>query len=194
MNGERQSYGWKIQNRDWDSRIEAGKTLVVTIIFEVSSNLKGEMSVEEYADYFVRNYIEVTGTSKTSKNRNGEIINNGNASLTLKSNEQEIKSFTIQEDLDYVSSDPNEKQYIIDIYNETDKDFQKIRGNIYLEGENSKLLEVSPSEITCNNGNNATFLIPFWTELPAKQKITIYIMVYTEEKDFIPKIVMAATV
>ena len=151
------------------------------------------MPVLEYAEYFVRNYIEVTGTTKTSRNRNGEIITNGRATLTLKENEQEIKNFTVQEDLDYISSNPNEKQYIIDIYNDTDMDFQKIRGNIYL-GDKNKLLEISPSEITCVHGDNATFLIPFWIEFPAKEKITIYIMVYTEDENFIPEIAMAATV
>lgn len=193
MDGEKCSDGWVIENSSWDTRSLPNEKIIVTIIFEVESDLQSEMTVDEYAEYFVKNYIKVTGSCKNAKTRNGEIIKNNNAELTLNSNEQEIKNFTIVEDLDFDSPLLDEKQYIVDVYNDTDYDFSKIRGNIYY-GNGNKLMEVSPSEITCNHGNNSTFELPFWINLPSKEKITFYFIIKTTEENFIPDIIMSGTV
>ena len=193
MNGDKTSYGWIIKNSDWDNRIDVGEEIVTTIIFEVSSDLPSTMTPEEYAQYFTENNIKVSGTSVGNNNRKGKIVKKGNAELTLKENELEIQNITVKKDTSYKVDDPNERQYIIDISNDTDKDFVEVRGNVFL-GDNNKLLEASPSEITCQHGNNSTFVLPFWMQISAHQNATIYLIIYTEDDNFIPDIVMSATV
>ena len=192
MNGEKRSDGWVIVNSKWDNRVEPEEKLVVTVIFEVKDNLQSKMSIQEYSKYFVENYIKVTGSSRTANMRKGEIVKNNNSELSLKSDEQELKNFTVNEDLEFVPTIPNEKQYIIDVYNDTENDFSKIRGNIYL-GDKTELLEVSPSEILSNHKDDSTFELPFWVEIPAKEKLTFYIIVQTEDENFNPDITLSAT-
>ena len=151
------------------------------------------MTDTEYAQYYVENYIKVFGSYRTSNDRKGEIIKNNKAELTLKTNEQQLKNITIQEDLDFALNNKGEKQYIIDVYNDTENNFEKVRGNIYL-GEENELLEVSPSEITSNHSDNSTFELPFWVEFPAESRLTFYIIIKTTKEDFIPDIVMSATI
>lgn len=191
MNGEKQDYGWIIKNRDWNLKVNENGKIVVTIIFKVD-DLPDGTSKEEYADYFVRNYIKVTGTTKTSDMRNGEIVSNGKAELTLRENEERLQNVVVQRDNEYSSSNPNEKKYIIDIYNDTEFDLKNIRANVYL-GENTKFLEASPSEIVCNNNDNVTVLFPFWINIPRNSKITVYLIVETEDKNYIPEIIAVAT-
>ena len=193
MSGERTDYGWIIENSDWDNRIGIGCSAIVTIIFEVSSDLQSTMTVEEYAQYFTENYIKISGTSISNNDGNGDVIKKGNALLTLNENELEVSNISIKKDESYKVDNPNERQYIVDIYNDTDMDFIKVRANVYL-GNNNKLLEVSPSEIICEHTDNSTFVLPFWVQIPAYQKATIYIIIETEDENFIPDIVMVATV
>ena len=168
-----------------DNRVEKNGKLVVTIIFEVKENLESEMTVDEYSKYFMENKIKVTGSCRTADMRKGKVIKNNNSELTLKDNEEELNNFTVTEDLDYKPDDKNERQYIVEIFNETGNDFSKIRGNIYL-GDENELLEVSPSEIISNHKNNSTFELPFWIEIPAKEKLTFYIIVQTTDENFAP--------
>ena len=150
------------------------------------------MSQEEYLNYFMKNNIKITGSSRTANNRKGKSLKNNNSELTLKPDEEELKNFTITEDLEYKQKYSNERQYIVDINNDTENNYSKIRGNIFL-GEKNKLLEVSPSEIMCSHNDNATFELPFWVELPAKSKLTFYIIVQTDEENFNPDITLSAT-
>ena len=75
-----------IKNTDWDNRIEPRGSVTITIIFTVSDNVKETTTFEEYAKYYVENYIKVSGTL-TKLNQEGETITNGKASLTLKESE-----------------------------------------------------------------------------------------------------------
>lgn len=190
MNGEKRSDGWVIVNSKWDNRVETKGKLVVTVIFEVKEDVKDKMSVEEYSKYFVENYIKVTGSNRTANMRKGEIIKNNNSELTLKPNEQELKNFTVNEDLEFVPSIPNERQYIVDVFNNSDTTISKVRGNIYL-GEDSELLEISPCEIISNHKKDATFELPFWVQIPPNQKLTFYIIVKTLDSDFSPDIIIS---
>ena len=178
-----------IKNTEWDNKIETGGSVTVTIIFTVDQNV-GDVS--EYAKYFVENYIKATG-SLDEPNREGKIITNGNASLTLKETEIEITNFTIKLDSSYETEIENEKQYIIDITNDTEYDFIKVRANVYL-GKENKLLEVSPSEITCQKETNTSFELPFWMEIPKNTTTSIYLMIITNDEKFIPEIVMSAEI
>ena len=187
--GKREDGYRVIKNTEWDNRIETGGSVTVTIIFTVDQNV-GDVS--EYAKYFVENYIKATA-SLDEPNREGKIITNGNAVLTLKESEIEITNFTIKLDSSYETEIENEKQYIIDITNDTEYDFIKVRANVYLGTEN-KLLEVSPSEITCQNKTNASFELPFWMEIPKDTTTSIYLMIITNDEKFIPEIVMSAEI
>ncbi len=187
--GKREDGYTVIKNTEWDNRIETGGSVTVTIIFTVDQNV-GDVS--EYAKYYVENYIKATGSLK-EPNREGKIITNGNASLTLKESEIEITNFTIKLDSSYETEIENEKQYIIDITNDTEYDFIKVRANVYL-GKENKLLEVSPSEITCQNETNTSFELPFWMEIPKNTTTSIYLMIITKDDKFIPEIVMSAEI
>ncbi len=187
--GKREDGYRVIKNTEWDNRIETGGSVTVTIIFTVDQNV-GDVS--EYAKYFVENYIKATG-SLDEPNREGKIITNGNASLTLKESEIEITNFTIKLDSSYETEIENEKQYIIDITNDTEYDFIKVRANVYL-GKENKLLEVSPSEITCQKETNTSFELPFWMEIPKNTTTSIYLMIITNDEKFIPEIVMSAEI
>ena len=181
-----------IKNTEWDNRIEKGGSVTVTIIFSVSEEVESTMTIEEYAQYFVENYIKVSGTI-TEPNREGEIITNGNATLSIKESEIQVKNFSIKLDPSYNTEIENERQYIIDITNDTEYDFKKVRANVYL-GKDNKMLEVSPSEITCINKTNTTFELPIWMQIQKNQTVSIYIMVIAEDKNFIPDIVLAAEI
>ena len=181
-----------IKNTEWDNRIEKGGSVTVTIIFSVSEEVESTMTIEEYAQYFVENSIKVSGTI-TEPNREGEIITNGNAMLSIKESEIQVKNFSIKLDPSYNTEIENERQYIIDITNDTEYDFKKVRANVYL-GKDNKMLEVSPSEITCINKTNTTFELPIWMQIQKNQTVSIYIMVIAEDKNFISDIVLAAEI
>ena len=135
-----------IRNTKWDNRIEKGGLVTVTIIFSVNLDKEDTMTAEEYAKYYVENYIKVSGRL-TKPDREGDIIKKGNASLTLRKSEIQVTNFNIRLNPSYETEIENERQYIIDITNDTDYDFKKVRANVYL-GDDNILLEVSPSEIT----------------------------------------------
>ena len=187
--GKREDGYTVIKNTEWDNRIEPGGSVTVTVIFTVNQSV-GDVS--EYAKYYVENYIKAIG-SLDEPNREGKIITNGNASLTLKESEIEITNFTIRLDSSYETEIENEKQYIIDITNDTEYDFIKVRANVYL-GKENELLEVSPSEITCHNETNASFELPFWITIPKDTTTSIYLMIITNDEKFIPEIVMSAEI
>ena len=181
-----------IKNTEWDNKIEKGGSVTVTIIFTVSEEVESTMTIEEYAQYFVENSIKVSGTI-TEPNREGEIITNGNATLSIKESEIQVKNFSIKLDPSYNTEIENERQYIIDITNDTEYDFKKVRANVYL-GKDNKMLEVSPSEITCINETNTSFELPFWMQIPKNTTTSIYIMVIAKDKNFVPDIVLAAEI
>ncbi len=190
--GEKEDGYRVIKNTDWDNRIEPGGSVTITIIFTVSEAVEDKMTIEEYAQYFIENSIKVSGTI-TELNREGEIIKNGEALLSLKESEIQITNFSVTLDKSYKTEVENERQYIIDITNDTDYDFIKVRANVYL-GKDNKMLEVSPSEITCINETNTSFELPFWIQIPKNTTTSIYIMVIAKDKNFIPDIVLAAEI
>ena len=190
--GEKEDGYRIIKNTEWDNRIEKGGSVTVTIIFIVNLDVENKMTVEEYAKYFVENYIKVSG-SLAEPNRKGEIITNGKASLTLKDSEIKVTNFTIKLDPSYKTEIENERLYILDITNDTEFDFIKVRANVYI-GEENELLEVSPSEITCQNGTNTSFELPLWVQLPKGQTTRIYLMIIAKDENFIPDIVMSAEI
>ena len=192
IDGIREDDGWLLSNSNWDSRIEPGKTVIVTITIMVTSeDLPNEMTVEEYAKYYVEHCIEVSGDYK-EENRDGNIIRNGNASLSLKESEVEVTNFAFQENKEYESKQQNEKQYILNITNDSNSKYIKIRVNI-ATGTN-KVLEVSPSEITCDHGDNVTFELASWTQIGEGETISIYVAMLIQEENFNPDIVVAATI
>lgn len=147
IDGTREDDGWLLSNSNWDSRIESEETVIVTITFMITSeDLPNGMSLEEYAKYYVEHSIEVSGDYK-EENRDGNIIQKGNASLSLRESEVEVTNFTFQENTEYEPKQQNEKQYILNVTNDSNSKYIKIRANIDI-GTN-KLLEVSPSEIIC---------------------------------------------
>ena len=157
--GEKEDGYRIIKNTKWDNRLKKGGFVTITIIFTVNLDQEEKMTAEEYAKYFVENYIKASGTLD-EPHREGKIITNGNASLTLRESEIEVTNFTIKLDPTYETEIENERQYIVDITNDTEYDFLKIRANVYL-GEENQLMEVSPSEITCQNKTNTSFELPY---------------------------------
>ena len=192
IDGKRIDDGWIITNNNCDERIEPGEKVNVTIIFEISSELPSSIPIEEYVQNFLDNSIEIT-CSTTKKDEEGIVIKKGNAKLTLEESEVEIKNYSVKLDSEYVEQNPNEKMYVLTINNDTENDYLIIRGNIYL-GANSKILEVSPSVVTCDHIDNATFTLPLWVQAPKGTSLQIYIMIRTTEKNFVPDIVLAATI
>ena len=186
----REDDGWVIDNSSWDNRIEPNQDVIFTINFYVSDDLQSEMTPEEYAEYFIKNFIKVSGTGTIKPDREGEIITNKNASLTLKKTEVEIKSFEIEENNLFESDIPNEKQYILTINNTTNMDLSRIRVNIYIGNEN-KLLEATPSEIVCEHGTNITFELPSWIQISSGESALVYFMITSEDENFIPDVVVA---
>ena len=181
---------WVLDNSNWDNRIEPGDDVIFTIIFYVSDDLQSDMTYKEYAEYFIKNFTKLSGTRLTNPDREGEIITNGEASLTLKQSEVEIKSFKLEENYLYESDIPNEKQYILTINNTTNNDFTRIRVNLYL-GSKNKVLEVTPSEIVCEHSTNITFELPSWIQISSGESALVYFMITSEDEDFIPDIVVA---
>lgn len=186
----REDDGWVIDNSSWDNRIEPNQDVIFTINFYVSDDLQSEMTPEEYAEYFVKNFIKVSGTGTIKPDREGEIITNKNASLTLKESEVEIKSLKIEKNNLFESDIPNEKQYILTINNTTNMDISRIRVNIYIGNEN-KLLEATPSEIVCEHGTNITFELPSWIQISSGESALVYFMITSEDENFIPDVVVA---
>ena len=186
----REDDGWVIDNSSWDNRIEPNQDVIFTINFYVSDDLQSEMTPEEYAEYFVKNFIKVSGTGTIKPDREGEIITNKNASLTLKESEVEIKSLKIEKNNLFESDIPNEKQYILTINNITNMDLSRIRVNIYIGNEN-KLLEATPSEIVCEHGTNITFELPSWIQISSGESALVYFMITSEDENFIPDVVVA---
>lgn len=190
-NGERTDYGYVLNNFNWDNRIESKGTTIISIIFQVDSSVESLMTVEEYANYFVRNYIKISGKLIANMNREGTIINNGKATLTLQENEIQVTNFVFEENKEYVPDSPNKKQYILTINNVSDINYLKIRINIYL-GTNNTFSEVSPNEILCKNSTNVTIVLPAWLEVESGKAASIYITVVTSEENFTPDIIIAA--
>ncbi len=186
----RENDGWLIDNSNWDNRLEPGDDVIFTINFYVSDDLQSEMTYEEYAEYFIRNFIKATGTILTDTDRDGEIITSGNASLTLKQSEVEIKDFKLEENLLYESNIPNEKQYILTINNTTNYEYSRIRANVYL-GPKNTLLEVTPSEIVCEHSTNINFELPSWMQISSNESILVYFMIIAEDESFLPDIAIA---
>ena len=54
------------------------------------------MTKDEYAKYFLENYVKIFGVSKIKINRKGEAVTNGNATLTLKQGEKEGKAIYLK--------------------------------------------------------------------------------------------------
>ena len=186
----REDDGWVIDNSSWDNRMEPNQDIIFTINFYVSDDLQSEMTPEEYAEYFVKNFIKISGTGTIKPDREGEIITNKNASLTLKESEVEIKSLKIEKNNLFESDIPNEKQYILTINNTTNMDLSRIRVNIYIGNEN-KLLEATPSEIVCEHGTNITFELPSWIQISSGESALVYFMITSEDENFIPDVVVA---
>ena len=183
---------WTLDYSSWDNRIDAGKKLVLNIIFRVT-DLDNSMTKEEYAKYFLENYVKISGISKIKMNRKGEIIEKENATLTLKPGEGEIKTFELEENLDYEPTNQNEKQYILNIYNNSDDYYSELRVNMCIENVKT-LIDISPSEVLCQHSNNVTFEIPTWISLTNSTAVSVYITVITEDGTFNPDIVVSALV
>ena len=193
IDGKRTDGAWIIKNSNWDERIEKGGKINVTIIFEVSNELSGTELIEEYVQDFLKKSIEITCSTKREYDNGKDVIKEGNATLTLNDSEMQIKNYSMQKDVNYSTSNPDERMYVLTLNNDTDSDFLAIRGNIYLGTEN-KMLEVSPSAITCTNVTNTTFILPAWIQVAKGSSLTLYFMINTKNDNFIPNIVLAATI
>ena len=178
----REDNSWVLNNTKWDSRIEPGGTVILNITFQVDLNLDNSMTPEEYAKYFTRNHITISANTKEEVEREGTIITNGNATLTLNENEEELKDFKIEKNINYIPETENEIQYILTIYNNSDKDYYRIRVNMYLE--NIVLKEISPIEVICNNINSITFKVARDVELERNKAVSVYITLISENDNF----------
>ncbi len=192
IDAKKENNNWILDYSSWDNRIEAGKKLFLNIIFRVN-DLDNSMSKEEYAKYFLENFVQISGISKIKINRKGEAVTNGNATLTLKQNEEEIKTFDFEENLDYEPNSQNEKQYILNIYNKSDNDYYELRVNMFTGTENI-LIGISPYEVVCQHIDNVTFEIPTWIYLTKDTAVSVYITVVTENNTFNPDIVVTGLV
>ena len=63
IDGTKEGNSWILDYSSWDNRIDAGKELFVNIIFRVK-DLNNSMSKEEYAKYFLENFVQISGISK----------------------------------------------------------------------------------------------------------------------------------
>ena len=170
-----------------------GKKLILNIIFQVR-DLDNSMTKEEYAKYFLKNYVKIFGISKIKIDRKGEIITNGNATLTLKQGEKEVKTFEIEENMDYESSNPNEKQYILNIYNKSNNLYSDLRVNMFTKNDNISLIDISPSEVICEHSESITFEIPTWIYITNDTAISVYITVITNNGTFNPDIIVTSLI
>ncbi len=152
------------------------------------------MTKDEYAKYFLENYVKIFGVSKIKINRKGEAVTNGNATLTLKQGEKEVKTFDIEENLDYEPNNPNEKQYILNIYNKSNNLYSDIRVNIFTGNEDISLIDISPSEVICEHSESITFEIPTWIYITNDTAISVYITVITNNSTFNPDIIVTSLV
>ncbi len=184
--------GWILKNTIWDNRIDAGGKLVINITFMVTGSPENSMTQEEYADYFVRNHIKISSDVNKELERDGKIITNGKATLTLSEKEEEITDFTLEVKKDYVPSTENEKQYILTIYNNTNYDYTNVRVNVYLG--NGVLINLSPSEIICQHKEDVTFKIPIDIILEREKAVSVYITINSKDSNFVPKAVIAGEI
>ncbi len=178
----REDNSWVLNNTKWDSRIEPGGTVILNITFQVDLSLSNSMTPEEYAKYFTKNHITISANTKEEVEREGIIITNGNATLTLNDNEEELKDFKIEKNINYIPETENEKQYILTINNNSDKDYFRIRVNMYLE--NVTLVGISPIEVICNNINSITFKVARDVELEKNKAVSVYITIISEDDNF----------
>ncbi len=185
--------GWILTASEENSVVEESGTLKVSITFDVIDNLEDSMSIYEYADYFVRNFIVVSGSNKPKTEQGGTIIENGNAKLTLEQFEKEVKSFTIERNLNYISTIQNEKQYILTINNQTTGNYRGVRANIYYGLEN-QLESITPTEIIYEHDTNCTIETPIWVQIEPNGKTLIYINIILEDENFVPDVVVAALI
>ena len=193
ITGERIDNAWLIRNLNGDEIIEAGGEVEITIIFEISDNLPSTINIEDYIENFLNSSIEITCSYNENTNNDLNVVKKGKAKLTLEKSEIEIKNFNIKVNLNYSTEIPDEKMYMLTINNDTDNDFVSIRGNIYLGTEN-KILEVSPSEVTCFNKEDVTFILPNWVNVPKGESLILYFMIIEKDDSFIDNIVLAATI
>ena len=193
ITGERIDNAWLIRNLNGDEIIEAGGEVEITIIFEISDNLPSTINIEDYIENFLNSSIEITCSYNENTNNDLNVVKKGKAKLTLEKSEIEIKNFNIKVNLNYSTEIPDEKMYMLTINNDTDNDFVSIRGNIYLGTEN-KILEVSPSEVTCFNTEDVTFILPNWVNVPKGESLILYFMIIEKDDSFIDNIVLAATI
>ena len=192
VDAERQGNSWVLNNLIWDDRIEAGGKLTVNITFQVERDLDNSMSIEEYADYFVNHFITISVNTNPSGDKEGKIVKNGNATLILHENEIEVKDFVLEKNKAFTPSLPNETQYILTVYNNSNNNYSKIRANIYLG--NSSLLGISPSEIVCEHATSTTFKVPVGISLEKDKAVSVYITIRTEDSTFVPDVVVATFV
>ncbi len=190
IDAEKQQDNWIINNKPWDGRIEAGGRLIVNITFRISLDENETMTTKEYAEYFVKNHIKISADTEERPGKQGNIITSGKATLTLDDREEEIKDYIFEENKLYNSENSNEKQYILTVYNKTGKIYSDIRANMYI-GE-AMLLDVSPSEVICDNIDNITFETPFEVQLGDEEGVSVYITLKLEDTKFAPDIIVAA--
>ena len=178
----REDNAWVLNNTKWDSRIEPGGTVILNITFQVELSSNNSMTPEEYAKYFTKRYITISANTEDKVGRDGTIITEGKATLTLNENEEELKDFKIEKNINHIPETENEKQYILTIYNNSDKDYFRIRVNMYLE--NVTLVGISPIEVICNNINSITFKVARDVELEKNKAVSVYITLISEDDNF----------
>lgn len=191
--GKRIEDGWELISNTWNSIIEPGSKLTVSLTFDVIENFQDTMTIQEYAKYFVEHFIVVSGCGGIPQEQESKVITNGNASLTLGQFEEEVKTYTLQRNENYICGNPNEKQYILTIRNESNQDYIGIRSNIYFGSENT-LVSIEPKEIIYQYDTNVTFETPSWLQIAPNETVNIYINIIVEEDTFLPDMVVAALI
>ncbi len=185
--GETTADGWILKDDGRNRFIGKKSSISIILTFDV---LDGQNKPkDEYAEYFVQNFIFFTGCGGSTAN--GKKITKGNTEITLGMYEEELTNYTLIENTDYTAQNEFEKQYILTINNDTKNDYLKIRGNIYL-GSN-KIIAIDGSTITEENATNVSFESLYGYNILHNTTEKIYITINKTE-DITPEIIIVGLI
>ncbi len=183
--GEKVANGWILKDTGNNRFISKNSSISVIITFYITKETN--MTYDEYAEYFIENFFFFTGCGGSTLN--GETLNNGKANLTLGMYEKEL-NYTFIKNNDYESLN-NEQQYILTIINDSNKDYLRIRGNMYLG--NNKINSIEPLKITNETNTNINFESLYGDIIPAKSTKTIYITI-NEKEEITPELIIVGLI
>ncbi len=183
--GEKTPDGWILKDNGSNRFISKNSSISTIITFDIS-DIKN-MTQNEYADYFVNNFVFFTGCGTSTIN--GQEITNKNAKITLGMYEEKL-NYELKKNNNYIPTN-NETEYILTINNPTSKRYLKIRGNIYLG--NSEILSIAPFTITNKTNTDITFESLYGYLIEPNSEETIYFTV-NEVDNITPEIIIVGLI